>query len=163
MTDRRAVVIIGMGNPMRRDDGVGHAAIAMLEHMGTPESRSDVDMLRLDGEATRLIEAWRGRTLAIVVDAARAGERPGTIHRLEVGVDELPTWSGGASSHSTGLAEAIDLAGALRRLPDKLVVYGVEPADMSMGEGLTPAVQAAVRELAARVTVERSLVRVSRT
>lgn len=141
------LAIIGIGNLMRRDDGVGHAAISELRSSDLGALHLRIDLITLDGESTRLIEAWRGRELVIVVDAARAQTPPGTIHRLVVGVDDLPAWAASASSHSAGLAEAIELAKVLDALPEELVVFGVEPGELSMGEGLTPEVEAALPAL----------------
>jgi len=148
------IVIIGIGNSMRRDDGVGLASIAHLQREAPLTNASSVEVRTLDGEPARLIEAWKGRQRVVVVDAARVGSTPGAIHRIEVGVDELPDWANVASSHSAGLAEAIALARALDALPEELIIYGIEPADVSMGEGLTAAVESAVPELIDRITVE---------
>jgi hydrogenase maturation protease len=90
----------------------------------------------------------------VVVDAARDGSVPGAIHRIEVGVDPLPNWANVASSHSAGLAEAIALARALDALPEELIIYGIEPGDVAMGEGLTASVESAIPELVLRITSE---------
>lgn len=147
------VVVIGIGNPMRHDDGVGPAALDRLVREPSLDE-SAVELVTLDGEATRLIDAWRGRRRAIVIDAGRAGCEPGSIHRLELGVDTLRGWSGGPSSHAAGLPEAVALAEALDALPDQLVILGVEPADLSMGEGLSPPVEAALPTLVDRIQTE---------
>ncbi len=148
------VVIVGIGNPMRHDDGIGPAAIAQLAKGELSSSRDLVDLVTLGGEATRLMEAWRGRDQAIVIDAGRAGADPGTIHRLTVGIDPLPAWANTASSHSAGLAEAIDLARVLDALPTQLIVFGVEPGDLSMGEGFSAGVESALPRLVERVVDE---------
>ncbi len=142
-----SLVVIGVGNPMRRDDGVGAAAIALLEQAEFGRNSDAVELVLLDGEPTRLIEAWRGRRRAIVIDATRAGVDAGAIHRVDVAVEPLPDWTTTGSSHSAGIAEAVALAKALDSLPDELVVFGIEPADLSMGEGLSPAVEAALPAL----------------
>lgn len=133
--------IIGIGNSMRGDDGIGEAVIHQLGHSELAlHVRHDIDLLLLDGEGTRLLAAWKGRELVVVVDAVRAGDVPGTIHRLDVGIDPLPAWTRTASSHGAGLAAAIDLARNMHALPRELVIFGVEPSDLSMGEGLSPEV-----------------------
>ena len=148
-------VLIGIGNVMRHDDGVGPAAVAMAaERFPAVQPGVELDLLVLDGEPTRLVEAWRGRRLAIVVDAARSASPAGAIHRVEVGCDALPSWTGRASTHSAGLAEAVALARALDVLPGRLVVFGVEAGDLSLGEGLTPAVRAALAPLIDGVAAE---------
>ncbi len=141
-------VVIGIGNPMRSDDGVGPAAIARLEE--TPE----VDLVILDGEATRLVEAWRGRTRAIVVDAVRRDAPAGTIHRIDLGSGDAPGTTRPTSSHGAGLAEAMALAQVLDALPASLVVFGVEPADLSHGDGLSDPDAGALDQLVADVRRE---------
>ena len=142
-----SLIIIGVGNPMRRDDGVGAAVIAQLEQAELIRNGDAVELVLLDGEPARLIEAWRGRRRAIVIDAARAGVDAGRIHRVDVAVEPLPDWTTSGSSHSAGIAEAVALAKVLDSLPDELVVFGIEPADLSLGEGLSPAVEAALPAL----------------
>jgi len=147
------VVIIGIGNTYRADDGVGHAAAEALMGM-VP----DAEVLLLDGEATRLVDAWAGRRLAIVLDALRSGDPPGTVHRIEVGTDPWPATFPHLSSHSAGLESAVALGRALGRTPGVLVVYGIEPADLSNGHGLSEAVEKALPRLIGRVLEEvRSL------
>jgi hydrogenase maturation protease len=142
-----ATAVIGVGNLLRGDDGVGPAVAAELEK----SPPGDTDIIVLDGEVTALIEAWRGRRLAVLVDAVATGSSPGTIHELVVGRDEVPEWGAGFGTHAAGLAEGVALARALDRLPDELRIVGVEPADVSLGAGLSPAVKAAVPELVALV------------
>lgn len=148
------LVVIGVGNPMRRDDGVGAAAIAMLERAELGRHGDAVELVLLDGEPTRLIEAWRGRRRAIVIDATRAGAEAGAIHRVDAAVEALPDWTTTGSSHSAGIGEAVALATALDSMPDELIVFGIEPADVSLGEGLSPAVEAALPALVELVVDE---------
>jgi hydrogenase maturation protease len=144
-------VVIGIGHPVRCDDAVGLVAI---DELGRNELPTSVELLALDGEPARLLDAWRGRQLAIVADAVVSGAPPGTIHRL-AGVEMLAKRSM-TSSHGAGLADAARLAELLDRRPDVLVVYGIEPADISYGAELTPAVAAAVPVLVQRVLAELS-------
>ena len=141
MPETAPTIVIGIGNPMRGDDGIGPAAIARLA--GTP----GVDLTVLDGEATRLVQAWRDRTRVIVIDATRRGDPAGTIHRIDLGSGVAPGTTRPTSSHGAGLAEAIALAEILDARPESLVVFGVEPADLSHGEGLSDAVASALDPL----------------
>lgn len=141
-------LVIGIGNSMRRDDGVGPAVVDRLT--GTP----GVDLTVLDGEATRLVEAWRSRDHVVIVDAARRGDPAGTLHRLDLAVDRIPVGAHPASSHAAGLADALELGRALDCLPAALVVYGVEAEDLSFGEGLSPAVRKALDNVVDRVRAE---------
>lgn len=147
-------VIIGIGNSMRGDDGIGPAAIAGLKQTDFSEAPAEVELVCLDGEPARLIEAWSCRRKAIIIDAARAGSAAGSVHRLVVGHNPLPQWSAGTSSHSAGLAEAVELGRTLQRLPEELIVFGVEPANVVLGSGLSPEVSAVLPKLIREVTSE---------
>ena len=144
------MVVIGVGNEFRRDDGAGPAVIASLRGRVPP----GVELVLTDGEPARLIEAWTGATLAVVVDAVRADPpRPGQLHRFELDrplAGTTPT----ASSHGFGLDDAVRLALALGRMPGRLVVHAIEAADLSQGPGLTPLVAAAVGDVARAVLSE---------
>lgn len=145
------VVVIGVGNPWRRDDGAGPAvATALRTHLGDRAA-----VVELDGEAARLVDAWDGADLAVVVDAVRTGAVPGTVHLLDAGGPDLPLDRSrpGTSSHGLGVAEAVELARALGRLPRRLVLVGIEGSDFGPGADLTAAVAATV-EPAARAVVE---------
>jgi len=138
------VVVIGVGNEFRRDDGAGLAVVTSLRGRVPP----GVELALTGGEPTRLIETWTGAALAIVVDAVRADPpRPGRVHRFVLD-RPLAGTTRTASSHGFGLDDAVRLALALDRMPGLLVVHAIEAADLSQGQGLTPLVAAAVGEAA---------------
>ena len=140
-------VVIGIGNEFRRDDGAGPTVVARLRG----QLPDDVCLLVSDGEPARLIEAWAGAPVAVIVDAVRAEPAvPGRVHRLvlhRAGAATAPP----TSSHGLGLDCAIGLAQALDRMPGMLILHAVEAADIGQGTGLTPAVAAAIDTLAAAV------------
>ncbi|TCC21577.1 hydrogenase maturation protease [Kribbella sindirgiensis] len=142
-------VIIGIGNEYRRDDGVGPALVAAIE----PCLPDGVRAVLCDGEPAALLDTWAGVPLAIVVDAVQCEpSSPGTIHRYETG--EVPGHPGSASTHALGVPDALRLAQALDRVPDRLVVYAVEAADVGFGTGLSDPVQLAFPELVEAVLAE---------
>ena len=99
--DGRKAVVIGVGNEFRRDDGAGPAVVARLSGQ-VPEG---TELVVSDGEPVRMIEAWDGATLAVVVDAVRAEPAvPGRLHRLDLdrAGAALP---GTVSSHGLGLGD----------------------------------------------------------
>ena len=155
-------VVIGVGNEFRRDDGAGPAVVSRLRGRVPP----DVELVITDGEPTRLIEAWTGAALAVVVDAVRVSgpdpPHPGQVHRFAL--DRLGTGTGrAASSHGFGLDDAIALATALDRMPARLIVHAIEAADLTQGTGLTPAVTAAVDVVASAILDDIAASRLSAT
>jgi hydrogenase maturation protease len=91
----------------------------------------------------------------VLVDAIRSGAPVGTIHRVDASEHPLPAppW-GSSSTHAIGVAEAIELARALGRLPAQVIVYGIEGSHFDAGVGLSKEVQAAIGELARVVARE---------
>ena len=138
---RSRIVIIGVGNPWRRDDGIGWAVAEAVGHRLGPA----VEVVESDGEPTRLLDAWAGIDVAVVVDAVRGGGAPGKIH-VWTDDSELPGTSPSTGSHALGLADAVALGRALHRLPKRLIVVGVEAHDTTPGHGLSSAVAGAVEE-----------------
>ena len=115
---------------------------------------AEVELLEREGEPTALIDAWDGADAVWLVDAVSSGAEVGTVHRLDASESELPTELFRASTHHVGLAEAVELARALGRLPAQTVVYGIEGASFRVGEELTPAVAAAIEPVAEAVRKE---------
>ncbi|MCZ7527998.1 MAG: hydrogenase maturation protease [Acidimicrobiia bacterium] len=142
-----SAVVIGLGNPFRRDDGVGWRVVASAR----PLLSAEVAVRELDGEPARIVEAWDGADLAVVVDAVVTGAAPGTVHVLDRSIEALPAGAARGGSHALGVGEAVALARAVGRAPGRLVVLGVEVADLGDGPGLSPAVERAVAGAAARV------------
>ncbi len=140
-------LVVGLGHADRGDDGVGVVVARRVAELELP-GVTVVD----HHDPTALIDLWAGHAPVVVVDAVRSGASPGTVHRLVVGAGEpaLPaaSWaaSGRGSTHGFGLAAAVALARALHRLPERLVVIGVEAASYRHGEPLSAAVAAAVPE-----------------
>ncbi len=132
--------IIGVGQPLRGDDGAGPAVIEDLRARMAP----GVAIVACGADPASLMEAWSGAAEAVVVDAVQSGAAPGTIHRIDAVAAPLPARFRTVTSHGLGLAEAIELARALGRLPRRLDVIGIEGQDFSAGAGLSTAVADAV-------------------
>jgi len=132
-------LVIGVGNRWRGDDGIGPRTIEALARIDD----LDAELLTLDGEPARLVTAWQGRPRVVVVDAIAAGEPPGTIH-VVTDLHRLPGAATDVSSHGGGIVEAVALGRALGQLPERLLVVGVEPAEIGHGVELSPPVAASL-------------------
>jgi hydrogenase maturation protease len=142
------VVVIGLGNRYRGDDGVGVAAAAELNRLALPGVRVVTDIV----ESIGLLEAWSDARLAIVIDAAvGTPPTPGRVRRC--GLSEVVA-ADGLSSHSVDIGRTHALGEALGRVPDELVLFTIEVADTGHGIGLTPLVARAVPEVVAMALAE---------
>jgi hydrogenase maturation protease len=136
------IVVVGLGNSYRRDDGVGIAAAAALTDLALPGVRVVTGI----AEPLSLLEAWSGARLAVVIDAAVATPSvPGRIRRTTLG--DVVDAREGLSSHRVDIGRSYALGQMLRRVPDELVVFTIEVADTGHGIGLTPRVARAVPEV----------------
>lgn len=155
-----SIVVIGVGNTFRRDDGVGAHVVAALGQRFSALVEQPATLVELDGEPTRIVDAWSGARAAFVVDATRPRGRAGRVRRLvassgrSVGGAPPPGEHRGGGTHGGGVAEAVALGRALGRLPDRLVIYGIEAADTTDGCGLSPAVAAAAATVVERLADE---------
>ncbi|MCG8423476.1 MAG: hydrogenase maturation protease [Proteobacteria bacterium] len=153
------LAVIGVGNPHRSDDAVGLWAARALRRRVVGTWPSGWRVLECSGEATALMDAWSGFDAAVIVDAVSAGASPGTLHRLDGVAESVPESFLRCSTHSFGVAEAIELARVLGELPGQLIVYGVEADTFDHGEGLSAAVESAVPHVVDRILAEiRSLI-----
>ena len=143
--------MIGIGNPQRGDDGTGNRALAALAADPPPGS----ELVEAPGDMLALFERWAEADEVILIDAMAPGEAPGRIVRIDAGRAALkPALENFASSHVFNLAEAIELARALGRLPRRLIVFGIEGATFTPGAALSDAVAAALPELVRQVREE---------
>lgn len=133
------VLVIGIGSPDRGDDGVGPVVAAEVARRSLPGVKVLADLTPLD-----LLDAWAGARTVVLVDAVRTGDPPGTVTALDATVTRLPVGVGASSTHGFGLADVIEMSRSLGRVPERLVVVGVELSDCSAGRSLSPAVRAAV-------------------
>ena len=138
-------LVVGVGNTWRGDDAAGLAVARRVRELAPA-----VEVRELDGDVSALVHLLEGHARAAIVDAARSGGPPGTLHALRADREPLPSGLG-SSTHAFGVADAIELARALGRLPARLDVYGVEGEDFAPGAPLSPAVAAGVEALAARL------------
>ena len=143
-------VIVGVGHPDRGDDAAGRAVAKRL----SGQVPAGVAVVMESGEATALLDRLAGADHAILIDAAVSGATPGTVHRFDVPAGQSPPSRSGMSTHGFGLAEALELAATLGRLPERCIVYAIEAASFEHGATLSPAVAAAVDTVAERILGE---------
>ena len=140
------MLIIGCGNLERGDDCAGLLVARRLRELGA-------NARWCEDEPFRLIDLWEHAEYVILVDAVVTGSPAGTIHVWDsrrVSLDSKAP----ASTHGLGLAEAIELARALNRLPSRLEVYGIEGYCFDRGSGTSREIQHAVDEVVRRILVK---------
>ncbi|MBI3932045.1 MAG: hydrogenase maturation protease [Acidobacteria bacterium] len=148
----RGTLVIGIGNRDRSDDAAGLVAARRIRQ----KHPRDVLVLEQDGHAAALLEAWRDARTVLVVDAASGAGPAGTVRRFDAHRERLPAGLLHASTHSWGIAEAVEMARVLGQLPPTVVVYAVEGSSFGHGRRLTPEVEKAVEDVVRRILEEVS-------
>lgn len=140
------VLIIGIGNEHRGDDGVGIAVARKMKH-----ALPQISVIEQSGEGTALLEAWRDAEMVVVIDAVFSGGTPGTVHRFDAHEGALPTKRFRSSSHEFGLPQAVELARILNMLPPHLIIYGVEGKNFEPDTLLSSEVEHIVNKVAEEI------------
>jgi hydrogenase maturation protease len=137
------ILVIGIGNPDRGDDAAGLAVAKRIRAATLP---GEVTVRELVGDQLALIDEWTGAADVFVVDAVSSGGAPGTVYRFDA-ADVLTERFRHRGTHMFSLADVIELARALDRLPRHLAGFGIEGAAFAIGAGLSPQAAAAVDEV----------------
>ncbi|KBZ62278.1 hydrogenase maturation protease [Mycobacterium colombiense] len=143
------IVIIGIGNGYRRDDGVGVAVAAALDVRAIPSVVAKTGI----ADPMSLVEAWTGASLVVIIDAAIANPSdPGRIRRCDL--TDLCIQSDGLHSHRIDIERTYALGRVLGRVPGELVLFTIEVPDTDHGIGLSRPVAGAVPKVVEMVVAE---------
>jgi hydrogenase maturation protease len=137
------VLVLGLGNLIHSDDGLGVHAIRCLQE----DQRVAAGVTLLDGgtQGLSLLPHISGFPQILVIDAVDVGEPPGTIVRFDGNV--LKGLPGKPTVHQLGFADIMVAMELLGEPPDELVVLGAQPMSTEWGTELTPSVQSALPPL----------------
>ena len=139
---RPRIVVIGVGNLLQRDEGIGIHTVKALQEMQLPHSVTIID----GGTSPDIIACTRAGDKLIIVDAARAGGKPGAIYRLQPG--DLEDEAGATLSvHEMGLAQNLKLISLSGNEPAETVIIGIEPKVIEWGTELSPELEKKIPEI----------------
>ncbi len=139
--------LIGIGNRYRSDDSIGPRVADELK------SHSDnLDIIEYGGDGATLIDLWDGFDCIVIVDATRSGSPPGTIHRLDAVAEEIPSTFFNYSTHAFSVAEAIEVARRIKRLPQAMLLFGIEGMNFDAGLELSPPVERVLPSVVAEIS-----------
>jgi len=148
-------LVIGVGNPFRQDDGVGYRLAEQLARFALP----GVTVIQASGEGAELLEVWKGYERVILIDAVASGAPAGTVHELDAVAEPVPAGFFNYSTHAFSVAEAVELARSLDRLPGQFLLFGIEGKTFDNGTDLSTEVQRAAERVLDRIRERLALVR----
>jgi len=146
--ERAEVVVIGVGNEFRSDDGLGISVAKRLRE----RLEADIEVVIASGEGAELIDLWQGKKLAVVIDAISSGGNAGSLYWIDATQESLPASLRLFSTHKFGVGEAIEMSRAILSLPERLIVCGIEGKNFSFGDCLSAEVAEASKLLEQRLS-----------
>jgi hydrogenase maturation protease len=144
------ILVIGIGNAERGDDGAGLAVAERVSGLGL----SRIHVAKHCGDACALMEAWEGYENVILVDATRSGAIPGTVHSFDSCAMPPTGQASCMSTHGFDVAWTLELARALNRLPARCRVFAIEGERFEQRMSLSPAVESALDKVLEQITAQ---------
>jgi hydrogenase maturation protease len=135
-------LVLGLGNLLLSDDGVGLRLLADLRREAGENSQ--VEFVDGGTQGLALLGYVAGCPRLVILDAIDLGAPPGSVHVLAgQGIDQLGTRLGN-TAHEGGALQILAMANLLGQAPGRVTIVGVEPALVRTGVGLSPAVESAL-------------------
>jgi hydrogenase maturation protease len=154
VSSRKRIVIVGVGNVLLKDEGIGVHVVRALQEMSLASPKGEVEVVD-GGTSPGALDRAGGADKLIIVDAARGGGEPGTVYRFapdEVsGEPRLLT-----SLHDLGLLDSLRMMESLGNPPRDTVIIGVEPAEVDWGLELTPILRGKLPDVVRLVVEEQA-------
>ncbi len=147
MTTLSRKVVLGLGNLLNRDEGLGVQALKLLDaQLG---QRTTAELLDGGVLGLNLLMIVEECSHLLILDAVNVGKPPGSV--VELRKEQIPLYAGvKMSQHQVTFQEVLGLANIRGYLPEHLHLVGIQPLDLSIGLDLSPVVAAALPEVVLR-------------
>lgn len=151
----KPILIICLGNPLMRDEGIGiRLASELSSHL---TENPDVEVLDLGTGGLSVIHAIAGREKIIFVDCAVMGQTPGMMLRFTPEQVRSRKVRMRYSLHEGDLLNTLELSRSLGECPDEVVIFGIEPKEIADGEGLTSELQNNIQQYVQTILQETDI------
>lgn len=139
---KRSVVVLGLGNPLMADEGIGVYLVERLAE--SAGDYPDVDFLDAGTGGLAVLHHIEGRRKAVFLDCAYMGQEPGSIRRFVPEEVRSAKTLAHQSLHEADLLRIIDMAHQLGQAPDEVVIFGIQPERVEPGLGLSPSLMSRI-------------------
>jgi len=146
-------VVIGVGNLLLRDEGVGIHAVRELPKRTLPPG---VEVIDGGVAGIRLLDWFSEAQKLLLIDAAEMGLEPGAVARFTPEDVRFQSGDLKLSTHDVALPEVLAIARAVNQCPSEVIILGIQPKEISWGMELTPEVRGAVPKVVELVLEEIS-------
>jgi hydrogenase maturation protease len=141
--DKKPILILGLGNLLLKDEGIGVHIVQQMKDMTLPE---DVEIMDGGTMGLDLVYYVEGRKKVIVIDTVKAGHPPGTLYRF---TEKSIVYSQNVfrTAHGINFTDVIRYVQASGKKPEEIIFIGAEPEDMNEGIELSPKIAAKIPKI----------------
>lgn len=136
----KTLLVIGIGNELRGDDGIGPAIVKALPRSPESDNGDGVEIRADRGEDPCIVDTWDGWPALFLIDAICAGGEIGSLRIFDASQEDVPTNIFGRTTHTFSLGEMIALARQLGKLPSVVRIFGIEGKEFGIGKPISKAV-----------------------
>ena len=142
----KPTIVVGLGNPLMADEGIGVVLIEELSKLAAAGILPSDDVEYYDGGCggMYLLHTIAERKKAILIDCALMGTEPGTIKRFTPDDIKSVKQMAHLSLHEVDILKVIELAKQIGQCPDEIVIFGIEPVNITMQMHLNDAIRAKI-------------------
>jgi hydrogenase maturation protease len=134
-THRKDVVVIGLGNPLLSDEGIGVHLIRKLSE--NQDKFPFVEFIDAGTGGMTVLHLIANRKKAVIIDCVKMGKKPGTIKQFEPADVQTAKKMMHFSLHEADILRIIELSRQLGECPGQIVIFGVEPESLELGQNLS--------------------------
>ncbi len=152
-TNKKPILILGVGNNIQKDDGIGVHVLEELQKLSLPQN---IELFDGGTAGFDLIGVVSDREKVIVIDAVNGGQPPGTIYKFspeDLKVKNILY----DSLHQLGIIESLQMAKLMDQYPKECVIFGVEPQNIEWGLELTEPLKVKVPKIIELVLKELNI------
>lgn len=151
MKKGKKVVILGLGNILFKDEGIGVHIVKELEKKALAD---DIELIDGGTASLGVLTSLRNIDKVVIIDALKLGKEPGTVYRIDKQNIESRLETVNLSLHQISLLEALAIAKKLNTLPKEIVLIGVEPSQIDWGLEVTDTIKERIPKIIKLVSKE---------
>lgn len=132
---KKPTIVLGLGNPLMSDEGIGVLLVNRLSELS--DNYPEADFIDAGTGGLNLLHLFEGREKAVLIDCANMEEEPGTIKKFTPEQVKSVKQLAHYSLHEQDLMKIIDMAKMLGQCPKQIVIFGIQPESVSLGQTLS--------------------------
>ncbi len=142
MAESNRIAVVGVGNLLLKDEGVGIHVVHALQELSLPDGVVVID----GGTFPDVLDYLEPADKLVIIDAAEAGGTPGAVYRFRP--DDITLETGEAISlHELGLVSSLKIMNLLGKTPPEVIIIGIQPKEIAWGMELSPELKEKVPEI----------------